>query len=82
MLEEVGAYTLHRGEIRNLMVDSPDGYIRVDHKPNLPNCCHSDVWGFNNLDMTLEIKCPFPDPKICQCIIPFLSTIFYKFLLT
>ena len=63
MLEEVGAYTLHGDEIRNLMVDSPDGYIRVDHKPNLPNCCHPDVWGFNNLDMTLEIKCPFPDPK-------------------
>ena len=50
-------------EIRNLLVDSPDGYIRVDHKPNLPNCCHPDVFGLNNLDMTLEIKSPYPDPK-------------------
>ena len=62
-LEEVGAYTLDGDEIRNLLVDSPDGYIRIDHKPNLPNCCHPDDFGFNNLDMTLEIKSPYPDPK-------------------
>ena len=30
VLEEVGAYTLDGDEIRNLLVDSPDGYIRVD----------------------------------------------------
>ena len=62
-LEEVGAYTLDGDEIRNLLVNSPDGYIRILHKPNQPNCCHPDVFGFNNLDMTLEIKSPYPDPK-------------------
>ena len=62
-LEEVGAYTLDGDEIRNLLVNSPDGYIRIDHKPNLLNCCHPDVFGFNNLDMTLELKSPYPDPK-------------------
>ena len=63
-LYEVGAYTMDGDNIDNLLVDSPDGLIKIDHmrSPNA-NCCELEIFSFNSDNITLELKSPFPDAE-------------------
>ena len=60
-LYEVGAYTHDRDNVTNLMVDSPDGLIKLDHKVTGP-CCNRHIYAMNNDDMSVELKSPYPQP--------------------
>ena len=63
-LNEVGAYTKDRDNIRKLLIDSPDDLIKIDHnRSDRDNCCESEVYGFNNDDISVEVKNPYPDPE-------------------
>ena len=45
-LYEVGAYTKDGDNINKLLVDSPDGLIKIDHNfRNADNCCEREnLW--------------------------------------
>ena len=60
VLKEVGCYTLDGDKIANLMVDSPDGLIEMNHTSN---CCNEelDIAGYTE-KISIEIKSPFPNP--------------------
>ena len=60
-LYEVGAYTHDGDNVTNLMVDSPDGLIKLDHKVTGP-CCNRHIYAMNNDDMSVELKSPYPQP--------------------
>ena len=63
-LYEVGAFTKDGDNMRNLLVDSPDGLIKIDHNRRDPdNCCEVEVFGFNDDDISVEVKNPYPDPE-------------------
>ena len=63
-LYEVGAYTKDGDNIQKLLVDSPDGLIKIDHnRSDSDNCCESRVCGFNDDDISVEVKNPYPDPE-------------------
>ena len=51
-LYKVGAYTKDSDNINKLLVDSPDGLIKIDHNfRNADNCCEREIYGFNNDNM-------------------------------
>ena len=60
-LYEVGAYTHDGDNVTNLMVDSPDGLIKLDHKVTGP-CCNRHIYAVNSDDMSVELKSPYPQP--------------------
>ena len=62
-LYEVGAYTMDGDNIDNLLVDSPDGLIKIDHRPSDANCCDPEILCFNSDDITCEFKCPYRDAE-------------------
>ena len=63
-LYEVGAYTKDRDNIQKLLVDSPDGLIKIDHnRSDSDNCCEGEVYGFNDDDISVNVKNPYPDPE-------------------
>ena len=62
-LYEVGAYTIHGDNIDNLLVDSPDRLIKIDHRPSDANCCDPEILHFNSDDTTCEFKCHYPDAE-------------------
>ena len=62
-LYEVGAYTKDGDQIKKFLVDSPDGLIKIDHNMRAgDNCCEMDVFGFNNDNISIEVKNPYPQP--------------------
>ena len=63
-LYKVGAYTKDGDNINKLLVDSPDGLIKIDHNyRNGDNCCEHEVFGFNNDNISIEVKNPYPQPQ-------------------
>ena len=63
ILYEVGAYVKSGDIIPKLLVDSPDGFIRIDHNSNSRNCCEPDIFRTNSDNITLELKSPYPQPE-------------------
>ena len=60
-LYEVGAYTKDGDNINKLLVDSPDDLIKIDHNfRNADNCCEHEIYGFNNDNISIEVKNPYP----------------------
>ena len=58
-LYEVGAFTKDGDSIRNLLVDSPNGLIKIDHnRQEADNCCETEVFSFNDDDISVEVKKP------------------------
>ena len=58
---EVGAFTKDGDQIKKFLVDSPDDLIKIDHNMRDPdNCCEMDVFGFNNDNVSIEVKNPCP----------------------
>ena len=49
--------------IPKLLVDSPDGFIRIDHNSNSRNCCEPDIFRTNSDNIALELKSPYPQPE-------------------
>ena len=63
-LYEVGACTKDGDNINKLLVDSPDGVIKIDHNfRNEDNCCEHEIFGFNNDNISIEVKNPYPQPQ-------------------
>ena len=63
-LYKVGAYTKDGNNINKLLVDSPDGLIKIDHNfRNEDNCCEHEFFGFNNDNISIEVKNPYPQPQ-------------------
>ena len=63
-LYEVGAYTKDGDNIWKLLVNSPDGLIKIDHnRSDSDNCCEAEVYGFSDDDISVEVNNPYPDPK-------------------
>ena len=63
-LYEVGAFTKDGDSIKNLLVDSPDGLIKIDHnRQDADNCCETEVYSFNDDNISVEVKNPYPDPE-------------------
>ena len=60
-LYEVGAYVKDGDNISTLMVDSPDGLIKLNHKVTGP-CCDRNIYAMNSEDMSVELKSPYPQP--------------------
>ena len=61
-LYEAGAYVKGADVIPKLLVDSPDGFIRIDHNSNLRNCCEPDIFRTNSDNIAVELKSPYPEP--------------------
>ena len=62
ILKEVGCYMIDGYYTKNLLADSPDGLIEYTHDDNNDNCCHDNLQFGECEKITVEIKCPFPDP--------------------
>ena len=63
-LYQVGAYTKDDDNVNKLLVDSPDGLIKIDHNfRNADNCCERGIYGFNNDNISIEVKNPYPQPQ-------------------
>ena len=62
-LYEVGAYVKGGDIIPKLLVDSPDGFIRIDHNSNSRNCCEPDIFRTNSDNIAVELKSPYPQPE-------------------
>ena len=56
MLHKNGYY------INHLLVDSPDGLITNEHNDQDSNCCNQDVYNGDMINISVEIKSPYPDP--------------------
>ena len=63
MLYEVGAYVKDGDVIPKLLVDSPDGFIKIDQNANSENCCEPDIFRTNSDNIDLELKSPYPQPE-------------------
>ena len=59
-LYEVGAYVQDGDNIPNLLVDSPDGFIKLSHNVAGDCRCNREIYAWNSDDMTLELKSPYP----------------------
>ena len=62
-LYEVGAYVKDGDVIPKLLVDSPDGFIKIDHNPTLRKCCEPDILNIRGDNIALELKSPYPQPE-------------------
>ena len=62
-LYEVGAYVKDGDVIPKLLVDSPDGFIKIDHNPSSRNCCEPDIFHIRGDNIALELKSPYPQPE-------------------
>ena len=62
-LYEVGCYTKDGDNIEDLLVDSPDGLIQIDHDNNNSKCCEEDIYRFNSDNISIELKSPYPDAE-------------------
>ena len=62
-LYEVGAYVKDGDVIPKLLVDSPDGFIKIDHNPTSRNCCEPDILNIRGDNIALELKSPYPQPE-------------------
>ena len=62
-LYEVGGYTMDGDNVEDLLVDSPDGLIKIDHDASNASCCEGFVHIFNSDNISLELKSPYPDPE-------------------
>ena len=62
-LYEVGAYVKDGDVIPKLLVDSPDGFIKIDHNPTSRNCCEPDILNIHGDNIALELKSPYPQPE-------------------
>ena len=62
-LYEVGAYVKDGDVIPKLLVDSPDGFIKIDHNPTSRNCCEPDILNICDDNIALELKSPYPQPE-------------------
>ena len=60
-LYEVGGYTKDGDNVEDLLVDSTDGLIEIDHDGTNVNCCENFVHLFNTDNISLELKSPCPD---------------------
>ena len=49
--------------IPKLLVDSPDGFIKIDHNPTSRNCCEPDILNIRGDNIALELKSPYPQPE-------------------
>ena len=62
-LFEVGSYAKHGDIIRNLLIDSPDGLVSMEHSASSTQCCHPDIFRYYGDEMiSLELKSPYTDP--------------------
>ena len=61
-LKEVGCYVLDGYQTKNLFIDSPDGLIEINHKEDDDECCNQQLNMGEWKNVSVEIKCPFPDP--------------------
>ena len=62
-LYKVGAYVKGGDVIPKLLVDSPDGFIKIDHNSNSRNCCEPDIFRTNSDNIALKLKSPYPQPE-------------------
>ena len=49
--------------VENLLVDSPDGLIKIDHRQSNANCCETEILRFNCDNISVEFKSPYPDAE-------------------
>ena len=62
-LFEVGSFAKHGDIIRNLLIDSPDGLVSMEHSASSTQCCHPDIFRYCSDKMiSLELKSPYQDP--------------------
>ena len=62
-LFEVGSYAKHGDIIRNLLIDSPDGLVSMEHSASSTQYCHPDIFRYCSDEMiSLELKSPYPHP--------------------
>ena len=62
-LYKVGAYMKDGDIIPKLLVDSPDGFIKINHNPTSRNCCEPDILNIHGDNIALELKSPYPQPE-------------------
>ena len=55
-LYKVGAYMKDEDVIPKLLVDSPDGFIKIDRNPTSRNCCEPDILNIRGDNIALELK--------------------------
>ena len=60
-LYKVGAYTKDGDNVEDLLMDSPDGLIQIDHDASNANCCEDFIHLFNADNISLELKSSCPD---------------------
>ena len=63
IMYEVGSYSKDGDVIQDLLIDSPDGLIAMEHNKDFSECCHPNIKCFcGTKKISVELKSPYPDP--------------------